>query len=192
MDRLSAVIVIALVACEDTSGKPSGDPPSRVNGAKVAQKTTSTEAFCDVHFTADKAPAFAWPAIANAPNAASGWRWVNVWATWCKPCIEEMPRLVKWRDKLAAAGKKVDLAFVSIDETDDDVAAYRKEHADAPATLRMPDPKMRATWFKSLGLDGEPPIPVHVFVDAKGRTRCARAGGVREQDFGAVEKLLGE
>lgn len=187
MDRLSAVIVIALVACEDT-GKP-GEPPSRVNGAKVAQKSASTEAFCDVHYSADKAPAFAWPQIANTPGATPSWRWINVWATWCNPCVEEMPRLVKWRDKLH---NKIDLAFISIDETDDAVAAYRKAHADAPATLRMPDAKMRATWFKSLGLDGEPPIPVHVFVDAKGRTRCARAGGVREQDFGAVEKLLGE
>jgi thiol-disulfide isomerase/thioredoxin len=156
------------------------------------QKGASTEAFCDVHYTADKAPAFSWPAIQNTPAAATSWRWINVWATWCKPCVEEMPRLVKWRDKLAAAGKQVELVFVSIDEADDDVATYRREHADAPPTLRMPDTKARTAWFKSLGLDGDPPIPVHVFVDAKGHTRCARAGGVREQDWAVVERLLHE
>jgi thiol-disulfide isomerase/thioredoxin len=192
MDRLSALaIVAALVACDDA--KQAGDPPSRVNAAKVeAKQGATTEAFCDVHFAAEKAPAFQWPPIKDAPGAASGWRWINVWATWCKPCIEEMPRLVKWRDKLTAAGKTVELAFISIDESDADVAAYRKDHADAPPTLRLADAKARTAWFKATGLDGDPPIPVHIFVDAKGHTRCARAGGVREQDWGVVEKLLGE
>jgi len=31
---------------------------------------------------------------------------LNVWATWCKPCIAEMPRITAQRDKLVAAGKR--------------------------------------------------------------------------------------
>src|SRR5262249_12408192 len=138
MDRLSAVMWCALAAaagsaCEDKKPAEGGDPPSRVNGAKTSSRQGATvEAFCDAHFPPGKGPAFQWPALAGAtaPAAAAGWRWINVWATWCKPCVEEMPRLRGWRTKLAAAGKPFELAFVSIDETDAEVAEFRKLHPD--------------------------------------------------------------
>src|SRR5262245_9509681 len=140
MDRLSAVIWCALAAaagaaCEERKQAGDGDPPSRVNASKTsARRGADAEAFCDAHFPAGKGPALQWPAIAppgKAP-AATGWRWVNVWATWCKPCIEEMPRLRGWRDKLAAAGKPFELVFVSVDEADDVIAEFRKLHPDTP------------------------------------------------------------
>ncbi len=192
MDRLSALIALAaLGSCEESkSGEP---PPSRVNGAKTTKaQGATTDAFCDVRAGADTAKPFAWPSLAEAaPPAASGWRWINVWATWCKPCVEEMPRLAKWKPKLEAAGKKVDLQFVSVDESADDVGAFRKAHPDTPASLRLADSKTQETWFAQLGLTGST-IPIHVFVDPQGRVRCVRAGGVRDQDYGAIEKLLGE
>ncbi len=192
MDRLSALIVIlglALGACEDT--KPSGDPPSRVNGAKTTQRQTATvESFCDVYATPDKAPKLAWPALAEpAPPLFNGWRWINIWATWCKPCVEEMPRLVKWQHRLGGPSKLA-LTFVSVDETPDDIATFAKSHADSPLTLRLADSKTQEAWFTQLGLQGAPPIPIHVFVDAQQRVRCVRAGGVRDQDFAIIEKLL--
>jgi thiol-disulfide isomerase/thioredoxin len=187
MDRLSAVIaVVALVGCDDTKTKPL---PSRTDVAKVGKQAgATTEAFCDVHFTADKAPEFPWPAMTGpAPKQGAHWTWINAWATWCKPCVEETPRLVRWHDKL-----KVDLAFISIDESEDDVTAFRKIHADWPASLRLSDPKTQQAWFKSVGLDAGAPIPVHIFVDPHGKTRCARAGEVRDQDYAVVERLLAE
>ncbi len=166
-------------------------PPPRSAGAK---KTASTAAFCDVHNADDKGPAFAFPALAGtAPAPQPGhWRWINIWATWCKPCVEEMPRIARWQSKLAAAGHPVDLAFVSVDEKDADVAAFRQHHADAPESARLAEPDKQTTWFTALGLDAGSPIPIHVFVSPAGHVRCARAGGVREQDYAAIEQLLGE
>jgi len=199
MDRLSALIILVLLvaACEDTSKRGGDQPSSRVNAAKTgARQAATSAAFCDVHATTDdKATTFRWPAMANGvptPAASAGWRWVNVWATWCEPCIEEMPRLLAWRDKLAAGGRKVELAFVSIDESDDAVTAFRKLHPEIPASTRIADPSTGSAWFRELGLAGDPSIPIHVFVSPAGRVRCVRASGVREQDFGVVEKLLAE
>jgi thiol-disulfide isomerase/thioredoxin len=191
MDRLSALIALAaLGACEDTK---TGDPPSRVNAAKTAPKQAATvESFCDVYATTANAKKHAWPALAEAPPApAAGWRWINIWATWCKPCIEEMPRLVKWQAKLGGPSK-LDLAFVSVDETADAIAMFKKSHADTPATLRLADSKTQEAWFTQLGLAGAPPIPIHVFVDPQQRVRCVRAGGVRDQDYAIIEKLLAQ
>ena len=193
MDRLPALVAaVALVACDD--GKPrAGEPPSRVDVAKTAaRKASSVEAFCDVYAPADKAAEFVWPALAGAaPAPATSWRWINAWATWCKPCLEEMPRLVRWRDKLSA-GRKLDLVFVSVDESEADLAAYRAQHADLPASLRIADSAAQERWFAQLGLAGSPPIPIHVFVDRSNRVRCVRAGGVRDQDFDVVERLLSQ
>jgi thiol-disulfide isomerase/thioredoxin len=201
MDRLSALTiallaVVDLGACKDTGDKAGEPPASRTNGAKTGTHQAATaDAFCDLHAAADKAATLQWPALAagdTAPPAATTWRWINVWATWCKPCVEEMPRLVQWRDKLKAAGHPVDLAFLSVDESADDIAAFRKLHPDTPATVRIADGKTQEAWFAQLGLVGAPPIPIHVFVDPQNRIRCARAGGVRDQDYAVIERLLAE
>lgn len=197
MDRLPALIIlVALLGCDEGKHKAGAEPPSRVNAAKTGVKqAATTAAFCDVHAPSDdKATAFQWPALegGTVPPAAKSWRWVNIWATWCKPCIEEMPRLQQWQTKLAASGTQVELAFVSVDETAEAVTAYRTQHPEVPASTRLAESAKSAEWFQQLGLEGDPPIPIHVFVSPTGRVRCARSGGVREQDFALVEKLLSE
>jgi thiol-disulfide isomerase/thioredoxin len=195
MDRLPTLIAIALavVACENKTDKPV-EPAARTDGAKVkTAQAVTTEAFCDRHATDDHGAAFHWPELAGgtAPAAPTTWRWVNVWATWCKPCIEEMPRLIAWRDKLAAAGKKVELSFVSVDDSDADVASFRKEHPDTPPSIRVASAEKRTAWLKGMGLD-DGAIPIQLFVSPANRLRCARAGGIRDKDYPVVEKLLTE
>jgi thiol-disulfide isomerase/thioredoxin len=199
MDRLSTLTfaVVALAgsgACDAKGTKPTA-PVSRTDGAKVnVGQAATTEAFCDIHAPDAKAAAFHWPKLAagsTAPGAAATWRWINVWATWCDPCIEEMPRIAAWRDKLAAAGKQVELTFVSVDDAADDVEAFRKSHPGLPPSIRIASADARGAWLGSLGLaDGS--IPIHLFVSPANRLRCARAGGVREKDYGVVEQLFGE
>jgi len=203
MDRLSTLtfglvavaVAVASGGCDPTADKSAGAPASRTEGAKVsAGQAATTEAFCDLHATDDKAAAFRWPELAagsTAPGAAQTWRWVNVWATWCKPCIEEMPRLAAWRDKLAGAGKQLELVFVSVDDGDAEVTAFRASHPETPPSIRIASADKRAAWLKSFGM-GDGAIPIHLFVSPANRLRCARAGGIRDKDYGVVEKLLTE
>jgi thiol-disulfide isomerase/thioredoxin len=193
MDRLSAVIIAcALVAC-DAKSEPA--PPSRTDSAKVsAPQDASTAAFCDLHAREAQAAAFTWPELAageRAPGAPTTWRWVNVWATWCKPCIEEMPRLAAWQARLAAAGTPVELSFVSVDDRDADVEAFRKLHPRTPPSIRIAGAAQRTAWLKTFGLD-DGAIPIHLFVSATNHLRCARAGGIRDKDYAAVAQLLAE
>lgn len=53
---------------------------------------------------------------------------VNVWATWCQPCREEFPDLVRVRKDLAAKGLRV--VFVSGDfpEAEKDARRFLAEH----------------------------------------------------------------
>lgn len=197
MDRLSTLtlVALALVACDPKAERASGDPPSRTDRAKVSTgQAATTDAFCDVHAANDRGAGFRWPELAagsTAPGAPTTWRWVNVWATWCKPCVEEMPRVTAWRDRLAKAGKQVELAFVSVDDSDAEVAAFRRSHPETPPSIRIADADKRAAWLQALGL-GDGAIPIHLFVSPANRLRCARAGEIRDKDYGVVEKLLAE
>ncbi|HZJ65285.1 MAG TPA: TlpA disulfide reductase family protein [Kofleriaceae bacterium] len=188
-----ALGALAAAACDRTD-KPVAPAP-RTNVARVSTtQAATTEAFCDRHTTDDRGAVFRWPDLAagqSAPAAPTTWRWVNLWATWCKPCIEEMPRLLAWRDKLAASGKRVELAFVSVDDADAEVDAFRKDHPGTPASIRIVDADKRSAWLKGLGLD-DGAIPIHLFVSPANRLRCARAGGIRENDYDIIAKLLGE
>ena len=55
---------------------------------------------------------------------------LNFWATWCPPCVEEMPSLVAMQFKLKDRGVQV-LAV----STDDDAAAYERFVRDRTAGL---------------------------------------------------------
>lgn len=194
MDRLSTLIMIAAAA---GCGKPEpvGEPPARTEGAKVKPvQAASADAFCDLHAGDANGDAFHWPELAGgtAPAGGTSWRWVNVWATWCKPCIAEMPRITAAREKLAAAGKPVDVTFLSIDDSDAEVAEFRKAHPELGASsLRIAGNNQRVAWLRSLHLsDGA--IPINLFVSPANRLRCARAGEIREQDVPVVTQLLAE
>lgn len=180
-------------ACSDKQPAPS---TGRVDGAKTVTRkgNTNTKAFCDVHAEAGAGAQLVWPELDQTPPTSTGetWRWINVWATWCQPCIEEMPRIAQWRDKLATPTRPLEVTFVSIDESDATVAEFRKSNPATPSTLRLAKPEQSAVWLGQLGLAGEPPIPIHVFVDPKNRIRCVRAAAVRDTDFAAVQKLLAE
>lgn len=103
---------------------------------------------------------------------------LNLWATWCAPCVRELPAL----GRLAAAthGK---LAIVTVNaghDTPAQTAAFLAAHGagDLPA-FRDPDLSL-LTAFGSQGL------PFSVLIDAKGR-EIARASGPMGWDDPAAE-----
>lgn len=200
MDRLHtlgialAVASAAAAAACDKAGEKGEPPGERVNAVKATQKKVVTvEEFCDVRApTAAASPAVVFPPLTpgQAPPARGGWRWLNVWATWCKPCIEEMPLLGRWQKELAAEGVKVDVVFLSVDENAQLVDSFRASHPSTPASLLIEKATALQPWLVAIGLGEGAPIPVHVFIDPEDRVRCVRAGGVKENDLPAVKSVL--
>lgn len=63
---------------------------------------------------------------------------VDIWATWCAPCIEELPRVVRLEQKYRAKGFR--LVTVSCDEPKDRQQALQfleKHRAPMPAYLKQ-------------------------------------------------------
>lgn len=202
MDRLHVVKMVCLAAllaaCERGGGDSKKEAPesgARVDSVAAGQeKAVSADEFCDVRAkTAAEGKPLSMPELAGgqaAPGKGS-WRWLNVWATWCKPCIEEMPHLAQWQKDLAGQGVRFDLVFLSVDDSDDLVTRFRERHPGTPPSLRIADPDALPKWFGAIGLGESAPIPVHVFIDPDDRVQCVRAGPVKERDLPAVRAVLG-
>jgi peroxiredoxin len=73
----------------------------------------------------DDAPEFTVPALPSGSLGLSQYRQqvvvLNFWATWCEPCVEETPSLVKFAESVRPAG----VAVVGVSE-DQDRAALEK------------------------------------------------------------------
>lgn len=187
-----ALLALALAACggeEATITPETAAPPSRVE-AVAAREEDPARRFCDVAAPLGEGRALELPALEGPSAPTSGWRWVNVWATWCPPCVEEMPRIVEWRSRLAAEGAAIEPYFVSVDASADDVTRWRASHPDAPPSARLTDPGALSSFFASLGLDAATSIPIHALVDPTGHVRCVRAGAVAERDYATVRAIV--
>ena len=51
---------------------------------------------------------------------------INFWASWCPPCVEEMPSLEKLHQTLREKG--LDVVAVSVDDDRDIIERFKKEH----------------------------------------------------------------
>lgn len=185
------MILLHLLAC-DGAEKPAAPPPSRVEGVAAApKKETSLDDFCEVRSDAASAKTFALPTLDGPPMARdAGWTWVNLWATWCEPCVEEMPMLVQWQARLAKEGVNVALQFLSVDASAEDVTKWRGIHTNAPPSMRFAKSADLGPWLSSVGLDSSAVIPIHLFVDPDQKVRCVRMGAVGEPEYEVVKKVV--
>src|SRR5438270_10594294 len=64
---------------------------------------------------------------------------LNFWATWCAPCVEEIPSLVVLSQKMKAKG--VTVLGVSVDADGDAYQRFVKDHGVSFLTVRDADQK---------------------------------------------------
>jgi len=69
---------------------------------------------------------------------------LNFWATWCPPCVEEMPSLVEMQRRMKAKG--VTVLAVSIDVDENAYQRFVKDHAANLLTVRDPAQKTPALY----------------------------------------------
>ena len=111
---------------------------------------------------------------------------VNFWATWCEPCIAEMPSLERLSAKMA--GRPFAVLAVNYGETPPKIQSFLKKSGIGLHVLLDPDQEVAEKW-------GAKGLPMTFLVDAKGKIRYWVFG---ERDWSqgeslqVVEKLLAE
>ncbi len=92
---------------------------------------------------------------------------LNFWATWCAPCLTEMPRFVEWQRKYG--GRRLQVIGISMDDEAPPVrAAYQKYRLNYPVV--MGDEKLGEMYGGILGL------PVTFLIDRNGNIRFKHEG----------------
>ncbi len=179
--------------------------PERFAGVRkqAASSVNAQSTFCEKSYPAggEGARRYAAPPQRPLPGSedgassagarGTGWTWVNLWATWCTPCVDEMELLRRWRDGFSRDGMQVSFEFVSIDDPDreKDLAAWRSKGLPGPIRWLRAERDLEPL-LDSFGVDRDAMIPIHALVDASGWLRCVRVGAIHEQDYAAVKGFL--
>ncbi len=102
---------------------------------------------------------------------------INLWATWCPPCVAELPSLAALRK---AYGDRVHFIFLAEDHPEKVRAFLRERQLDIPV------------YFSGRG---RPPmiqsrsIPTTFIIDKQGRIRVKKTGAM-DWNTGKIKKLL--
>lgn len=115
---------------------------------------------------------------------------VNFWATWCDPCREEFPELVKINDDYR---NKIDFITVSLDDAaiiKSDVPKFLLNmKAEMPAYLLNTDDEEAA--ISSVSKDWQGGLPFTVLINGRGAIAYTRQGKINASMVrAALDKVL--
>ncbi len=176
---------LLLAGCDSGSEAPQGGvAPSGWSGPRLSQKQPTGR--LDRSFAGTPAPASSFEDPDGATVGLERFRGrpllVNLWATWCAPCIAEMPTL----DALAAREKGLQVLAVSQDlDGKDKVRAF---FAKQDFTKLQPyvDPKL--SLMAELKVDT---LPTTILYDAEGR-EVWRMTGMEDWEASRAAELISE
>jgi thiol-disulfide isomerase/thioredoxin len=94
---------------------------------------------------------------------------MNFWATWCAPCVAELPALAKLKVRVPGMA----LLAVNLDRTKVDAGSFLKGHQAAPLGVLTDNDNVMMRTFLLIGM------PTTLLIDPKGNV-VARAEGPAE------------
>lgn len=135
-------------------------------------------------------PDFSLPNLAGDPVASRTWAGrilvINYWASWCPPCVKEMPMLIRAQEALGPKG--VQFVGIAIDRAEDARSFVSQYPVNYPILVGSPEAVelSRRLGNRLLGL------PFTVIFDRRGRRVFSRIGEVSAEELEAqLDGLLG-
>ena len=107
---------------------------------------------------------------------------LNVWATWCEPCRQEMPALDRLQAELGGPGFQV--LALSVDQQGAEVAQRFFREIGVKSLEFYIDPTARAAFRLEA-----PGLPVSLLLDREGREVARKLGAARWDSTEVVEDL---
>jgi cytochrome c biogenesis protein CcmG/thiol:disulfide interchange protein DsbE len=145
-------------------------------GLAAFMLTQEKDQFVESTMIGEPLPDFALkPAFADLPGAAKGDlvggqpRLLNIWASWCVPCIAEAPQL----EALKARG--VEIVGIAIRDRPEDVANFLGRYGNPYARIGADDISEVQLAIGSSG------VPETFVIDAKGVIRYQHIGDIRPE-----------
>jgi len=172
---------VATVASTPTAAKSAAPPPKPLCEGQWTERAFVRPVV--VTMTADgvRGKGAAW----RPPTGK--WTWVNLFASWCGPCKEEIPRLRRWEKQAGFA-----LVFLSLDDDERELQNFMRSPLgpEVGQPIWLKDDHAREKWLAEMQIKNPPNLPVQVLVDPQGKVRCVSQGAVEEGDIGIVREKL--
>ena len=112
---------------------------------------------------------------------------LNVWATWCHPCRDEIPQLRAIHAQYQAQGLELIGVSVDTDGTDDTIRGFMRDFGMTFPIWRDPDERVSAQ-FLVVG------VPATFLIDRDGILRWRKTGPITPGDTSltaAIQRALG-
>ena len=150
------------------------DLTKRYNVAKSTGDGTESTGFAYENYNGGKT---------NLSDFAGKYVYIDVWATWCGPCLREMPELQKMIEEYK--NKNIVFVCISVDDIKDS-KKWKKMVADKKfsGVQLISDNKLESAFMKSYGVSL---IPRSILIGPDGKTISATAP--RSSDTGSREYL---
>ncbi len=128
---------------------------------------------------ADRVLAATLPDLAGVPQSIGRWSGkvlvVNFWATWCPPCLEEIPLFVRLQQQMGEQG--VQFVGIAIDERDKVIRFARRNGVNYPIMIGQLD----AIELSKAAGNEKGGLPYTLVLDRSGRVASRHYGAVSEQ-----------
>lgn len=125
------------------------------------------------------APAFALKDLGGRVTRLSDYRGkvvlINFWATWCPPCLAEMPELIKWQKEFEGGG----LQIIGVTYPPEDPGRVRS----LVKRLKVNYPILLGTEKVAALYDVAEALPVTVIIDREGKVRDRIIGIIDPEEF---------
>ena len=139
-------------------------------------------------YSGDPLPDFTLSDMSGKAHTLSSYRgrvvMLNFWATYCGPCIKEMPSMQRLKEKLA--GKPFDILAVDMAEEKADVTAFLQRHdiqVNFPILLDT-EGTVIEQWMVSA-------VPTTFIIGTQGKIRYALYGGLEWDNDEVVATING-
>ena len=105
---------------------------------------------------------------------------LNIWATWCGPCVQEMPSIARLAEDPRLKGKGIEFVCVSVDDSTDSVRLFLEGRSWSMTFLRA---EGLPAVFSTQG------IPATFIIAADGRIAASQVGSDNWDSPQVVELL---
>jgi thiol-disulfide isomerase/thioredoxin len=179
-------LAVALAGCNRQSGEKAQPQPSASASAEGATRPGERTGALDRSHKGSAMPDFTLTDQSGRRAALASFKGkpllVNLWATWCAPCIAELPTL----DRLAA-DKTGALKVLTVAQDMSDTSRVAPFLAEkAPHLEPWLDPKNELAFHYDVGT-----LPTTIYYDAKGREVWRYVGG-HDWTSTATARMLAE
>ena len=121
---------------------------------------------------------------------------VNFWATWCEPCRDEFPDLIKIDAKYRPRGLRfITVSLDDVAEINTSVPQFLREmHMNAPAyLLNTPDPAVAIGTVDPQWASAAVGLPVTFLFDKRGQIAFKHMGRIKPAQLqAAIEKVMSD